>query len=150
MESKRRRKALSSVRDVLAQYGCNNTESVRSAVVRLIDEHRSAMARAVQAEHEAEEALGDAVLASLTRDGAQALASDLHVEAQALRRENEQLRRELREMRKEVDMLDVDKARDLAMMIATRSEVVWVMKESMPSKLYDIFEAGIMVGKQRS
>lgn len=99
---RRVRSCLKSVHELLREYGCTNTETLREAVTRLIGEHREAVERARLSEKGIFLARESAELAIKTRTGAQALATKNHEEARALRRENEQLRSEIEEQRRRI------------------------------------------------
>ena len=100
--ARRIRSCLKSVRELLLEYGCVDTMTVREAVTRLIADHGEALDRAQRADARAEIFRADALLAWKIRDGARTLATKNHEEARALRRINEQLRHELEVMRGEL------------------------------------------------
>lgn len=99
---RRVRSCLKSVRELLLEYGCVDTMTVREAVTRLISEHKEALAREEFAKATAAANHLSAELAIKTRTGAQALATKNHEETRALRRENEQLRSEIEEQRRRI------------------------------------------------
>lgn len=111
---RRVRSCLKSVHELLREYGCTNTETVREAVTRLIEEHKEAVKRRDFAECGMFLAQESVELAIKTRTGAQELATKNHEEARALRRENEQLRSEIEDQRRRIIAL-TNEAETIAM-----------------------------------
>jgi hypothetical protein len=105
-ERSKRSKILTVLREVLTEYGCSNTETIKESVLRLIAEHKrfKDLAESITVRNVMVEA--SERLAIQTRDGAQRLADKHLEEARKYRWENEHLRKELDAMREEIVVLE--------------------------------------------